>query len=399
MNSASVSHYYGMHICSRMSLTLGLLAILGCGGGETDGGSSGSAGNGFGGTAFGGAGFGSGLGSGASSASSGGSSGPTGFDAGEVCVGQSVEAELRPVVLAFAFDVSGSMGKLDYPHHDPALKWEPVVTATKAFFADPDSQAISASLTFFPARSDKCDVATYTAPDVPITRLPSPTFAAAIDAIAPQTMGDWRGGTPTLAVVNGTFSWLAPLLESEPGNIYALVLVTDGYPQNCDDNSIEQVSTAIEARADRIPTYVIGVRNPPGGPDTVSDLNALATAGRTEQAYFIETGDPERTKADFKAAIDVIRGKTISCNIEIPTPPSDQVIEPSQVNVTYTSGSDQTPLALDQACEHANTWRYDDPAAPGSIVLCPSACAAVQSDANARLLVEFGCTARAPVVH
>src|SRR5690606_25425118 len=156
----------------------------------------------------------------------------------------------------------------------------------------------------------------------------------------------------------------------------------------------EQVSAAIEARADRLPTYVIGVRNPPGGPDTVSDLNALATAGRTEQAYFIETGDPERTKADFKAAIDVIRGKTISCNLEIPTPPSDQVIEPSQVNVTYTSGSNQTPLALDQACEHANTWRYDDPAAPSSIVLCPSTCTAVQSDASARLLVEFGCTSR-----
>ena len=52
------------------------------------------------------------------------------------CTAEFAAAELRPVHLAFAFDVSGSMGKLDEPYHDPALKWRPVVAATRAFFED-----------------------------------------------------------------------------------------------------------------------------------------------------------------------------------------------------------------------------------------------------------------------
>jgi hypothetical protein len=90
------------------------------------------------------------------------------------------EARLEPVRLAFAFDVSGSMGKLDYPYHDPTLKWEPVVAATKAFFTDPASTGISASLTFFPIdadESERCDANSYDTPDVPMTALPSTAFS------------------------------------------------------------------------------------------------------------------------------------------------------------------------------------------------------------------------------
>jgi hypothetical protein len=62
----------------------------------------------------------------------------------------SAETALEPVHLAFAFDVSGSMGKLDFPYHDPKLKWEPVVAATKGFFTDKASANLFASLVFSP---------------------------------------------------------------------------------------------------------------------------------------------------------------------------------------------------------------------------------------------------------
>lgn len=331
----------------------------------------------------------------------------------QVCAAQASEATLRSVYLAFAFDVSGSMGQMDYPWHDPTLKWEPVVAATEAFLEAPASAGLFASLTFFPEASDrtKCQADEYAAPDVPMTELPSTAFRTEIDAITPQTSRDWIGGTPTLAVTEGTLEYLGGLAATDPDAKFVYVLVTDGYPQGCDGNTIESVSAAVSAAAPTIPTYVVGVANPPltepvdpvtpGGltepPDTVSDLNAIAVAGGTEQAFIIETGDPEQTSSSLQAVIDGIRKSSVSCEITIPPPPAGEEFDASEVNVTFTTGAgvDQA-LARDDTCEAPNTWRYDDPAAPSAIELCAATCEGVQADPAAGLQVEFGCATRAP---
>lgn len=313
------------------------------------------------------------------------------------CSADFAAAELRPVHLAFAFDVSGSMGKLDFPYHDPALKWRPVVAATRAFFEDPSSAGISASLTFFPAADDRCDASSYTKPDVALTELPSDAFGAAIAAIDPKQPSDWRGGTPTLAVVRGNVEYLTALNESDPETLHALVLVTDGYPNGCDDDEIASVADAIEAASARFPTYVIGVKNPAGGPDTVSDLESLAKAGSSEPAIFIDTGDAAQTAADLQAAIARIRERSVSCDAPIPPTPGGEPFDPQKVNVSMQLGSDASRLGYDPECEAAAGWRYDDADAPTAIVLCPTTCQAVQQDATAKLSVEFGCDTR-PVV-
>src|SRR6185312_5549234 len=159
-------------------------------------------------------------------------------DAGTGCAKQTSRATRQPVYLEFAFDVSGSMGKGDKPWHDRKLKWEPVVAATKAFFEDAKSVGFSAALTFFPAQDERCDRASYQAPDVGMQPLPSTKFGEALDAIG---MEDWRGGTPTLYVAQGIFDQIELEQKDHPGR-YALVLVTDGYPQDCDDNSISAVA-------------------------------------------------------------------------------------------------------------------------------------------------------------
>src|SRR5688572_9777052 len=51
-----------------------------------------------------------------------------------VCAARSAASELRRVYLAFAFDVSGSMGGNNELHYN--TKWVPVVAATKGFFAE-----------------------------------------------------------------------------------------------------------------------------------------------------------------------------------------------------------------------------------------------------------------------
>ncbi len=278
-------------------------------GGASAAGSAGSAG-------FAGSGTGgevtTGAGGAAGSLTLAGSAGVGGTAA---CASEVSEARLQPVYLAFVFDVSGSMGKGDTEWHDRALKWEPVVAATKTFFADQTAMGISASLIFFPGPADICDAATYAEPAVPMTPLPSPAFADAIDQVTPVTEDDWRGGTPTLHVLEGTIDYLEPLALADPGAIYAIVLVTDGNPAECEEegNTMANVQTTVSAVAERIPTYVVGVQNPPvaGAPDALTNLNQIAVAGGTAQAFVIETGDPAQTAADLTAIVNGIRSTAV----------------------------------------------------------------------------------------
>lgn len=316
--------------------------------------------------------------------------------AGGDCSADFAATELRPVHLAFAFDVSGSMGKLDKPYHDPALKWRPVVAATRAFFEDPRSTGISASLSFFPAESKKCEAATYAIPDVAMTELPSNAFGEAIAVIDPDNGAEWRGNTPTLAVVQGNTEYLLAQIGATPGATHALVLVTDGTPSGCDDDSIASVAAAIEEVADSFPTYVIGVRNPEGkgGPDEVSSLESLAVAGGTEAALFIDTGDPVQTAQDLAEAIDRIRQSSITCDAKIPPPPVGTRFDPGLVNVATEAGGNAAELTYDPTCNSESAWRFDDADDPSRIVLCPTTCDAVQGDSTAKLSVGFGCVRR-----
>jgi hypothetical protein len=333
-----------------------------------------------------------------------------GFDGnnGAACALVSANVGLLPVHLAFAFDVSGSMGKGDKEWHDKALKWDPVVLATRTFFEQGASEldrsagsGIFASLTFFPEdgdEGDRCEESAYAEPDVPMTALPSTRFGAAIDAIEPQSEDDWRGGTPTLWVMRGTRGFVAKERAARPGN-YAIVLVTDGYPQGCDEDSdsIEAVvDEAQAAAADGVRTYVIGVANPPidDAPDTVSDLHQVASAGQTETAYLVDTGSPAATIDKFSSAVQAIREASASCAIAIPQPPDGQLFDRQKVAVSYRSQGSDVEFSYDAQCAGARGWHYDNPAAPTHIELCPSSCAAVKADPQALLKILFACDTR-----
>lgn len=388
-----------MIVATRWVSVVGLLTA--CGGSEsTDltefGFARGGSNNGqSGGSSFGGASGATGgsFATGGSVLSFGGLSssgaGGGGGGGGGACSSQSAKAEVLPVYLAFAYDRSGSMGKLDKAWHDPTLKWNPVAAATKAFFADPASTGLSASITFFPAESDKCIDATYQTPSVPMTALPSTAPGAAIDLVGGQ---DWIGGTPTLNVVNGVISFIQQRALTEPGR-YVIVLVTDGYPEGCDESEISSVAAAVSAVATTIPTYVIGVANPPisGAPDVVTNLSRIAMAGGTARAYIINTGDPTQTTISFRAAIDSIRGSAISCTARIPAPPPGSTFDKQKVAVSFTGNGSTTALTYDAACATDNSWHYDDAMNPTQVVLCPGTCSAIQTDQNGSLSVEFSC--------
>lgn len=353
--------------------------------------------------------------------------------AGPVCESASSEAKLAPVLLAFAFDVSGSMGKYDHPYwwHDPDAKWTPVRQATQTFFADATSAGISASMAFFPRADDSCDASSYEVPEVPMTTLPSDIFSTAFDDYeaevgTPLAGGDWRGGTPTLPAFTGTSAYLTGLQAENPEAQVAVVLVTDGLPQSCDGNDVQAVSAAaaaLYADGSGTRTYVIGIENPttpPASlptyddwdnwgcgeddgepcvpPDTLGALDEIAASGGTTEAFLIDTGDPVATQAAFRAAIEAIRSQSVSCELEIPPNPNGGTFDPDKIDVTYTVGGQTTRLDYDPLCEVGSSWHYDDEADPSFIQLCSDTCALVQSLPAVQLDVAFLCEDRPDVV-
>lgn len=93
-------------------------------------------------------------------------------------------------------------------------------------------------------------------------------------------------------------------------------------------------------------------------------------------------------------ATNVIAGAQIECSYAIPPAPAGMQFDPAQVNVVYAApqGPESFPrLAEGASCQRHVAWRYDDPAAPTQVELCPAACDRVRADAAARIDLTFGC--------
>lgn len=364
-----------------------------------------------------------------------------------VCETVTHTATLRPAVLAFALDVSGSMGQLDCPfwHHDPAVKWTPVVDAVTAFFERPDAATLHASMTLFPASESQCSTASYAEPDVPLTQLPSTRFANVLRAYEaevgladytdpmPIFGGDWRGGTPTAAAIEAVSASLDVARTSFPDASMAVVLVTDGMPAGCGDD-VEHLANVIDAVSDLrvagITTYVIGVREPtlaedavapweadgervwacknPSGawrwdytdtttpkvpPDNLANLHTIAAAGGTERAVLVDTGSPAVTEAALVTAIDVIRRRAVPCSVEIPGREGGG-FDPEKLDLRIADSGDAVALSYDPSCTGGVGWRYDNPGAPTRIELCDATCRTVQGSLELELEVDYLCQPR-----
>jgi len=343
---------------------------------------------------------------------SGGASGGAGAGGASGC--ESAVVALRAPVLHVLFDVSSSMGSDQFPYFSRELKWEPVVTAVKAFFSDPVSAGTRATLTFFPnelaATSSgeqtpmagaECVADDYTTPDVTLAALPSPAFGASIDSITPPDAYSWRLGTPMLPAFEGVVGAIEELRSADPGP-HAVLLVTDGLPALCPGvpDSIHPVAEVAATHAATVPTYVIGIANPvtseePNPPDTSSDFEELAEAGGTSPAFWIETGSAAQTTNDVRAAFDSIRQEmaaTASCELFAPGL-ADVLLDEDRIKLTYEGPNGQVTLAYDPGCRRDNGWRFDDESAPQSLVLCADTCQAVRDGSDeGELSLDLDCS-------
>jgi von Willebrand factor type A domain len=319
--------------------------------------------------------------------------GPQGTNS--ACVTSAVNAALANANLIVLFDKSGSMGD-PAEGFDPALKWTPVTAAMKAFFSDPKSLGLSASLEFFPQGTDLasvCGYPYYAKPIVPLTPLSSSmALVSAIDATQPA------GGTPTLPALQGAITYAQQTAGAHPVDKTLIVLVTDGDPgfgingqfeTGCPNNDIAHVAALAQAALSGTPpisTYVIGV-----GSD-FTNLDAIASGGGTTKAIIAPVNNPTQTGPTFQAALNAIRMASVPCQVSIPSPPDGQKINPSAVNVVLVSGGGgQTVLPYSADCSVASGWHYDDAANPKIVVLCAAACMQAQGDPSGNVTIAFGC--------
>jgi len=320
-----------------------------------------------------------------------GGDGGSADDGSAACANVKAEAKLTPVNMVVMYDQSGSMGDTtESPFFDPTKRWIPVGDAMKAFFTDPASAGMRASLSFFADAANSCNVASYSTAEVPLTALPSSTLSATIDAHAP------KGDTPTRAAMQGAIAQAQAVLASHPGEKTVIVLVTDGEPYGCGINNATQsnaevgnVVNDVSAVAATIPTYVVGV-----GP-SVSNLDAVATAGGTA-ALHVSVGTPATTTAELVTAMGKIRGQLASCDFAIPAPPDGRTLDLDKVFVVRTpSGKAPETMPYDQSCTSPG-WRYDDPKKPAKVILCDATCNVVKTDPGGKIDVHFACVSRPP---
>jgi von Willebrand factor type A domain len=299
------------------------------------------------------------------------------------CAAVASETALIPVNLVVLLDRSGSMGDTaEDPSFDPKQRWVPVTDAMKAFFEEPTSAGIRASLTFFPDNANACTATDYAKASVPMTALPSSALSTVINATAP------KGDTPTRGAIGGAIAQAEAEALARPGERTAIVVATDGQPYGCGVTSpsdeVAVVASQVGAVASRIPTYVVGV-----GP-SVDLLKQVATAGGTTEIP-VTVGKPEETKAQLLKALQAVRGTLASCELKMPKPSDGRQVDVNKVSVEVArDGAPPAGITYSADCADPAGWHFDNLAAPTQVVLCKSSCDLVRSQGG-KANVKFQC--------
>jgi Mg-chelatase subunit ChlD len=245
----------------------------------------------------------------------------------------------------------------------------------------------------------ECAPAGYEIPAVAIGELPGSQtgLLRALTAKVP------RGGTPMRAAVEGALKHLRAHLEKNPGRKAVLVLASDGLP-SCDPTTdgipavVELVRMA-QMAAPSIATYVVGVFAPAEIPRAQPQLDMVAMAGGSNQAFVVSANSDLAMR--LQEALDTIRGAALACDFTIP-PPKDGMLDFSKVNVRYTptgGAAGELPYVRSMAgCDPTRGgWYYDvDPAMgkPTRVLVCPSTCQQFKKDGSAKVDLLFGCATR-----
>ncbi len=306
--------------------------------------------------------------------------GDSGVDPDAACGLVTKQATSTPVDLYVTFDKSSSMA---------GDKWTSSGLGLGAFVDDPASAGIKIALNFFPLDNNPtCDQFAYQTPVVPFAPLPQNADPIK-QAIAATTPNGFQ--TPIYPALGGAILGARAEANAHPGDSAAVLLVTDGQPQgpapSCSGVNPEDPQAIADLAAAGVGygvrTFVIGL---PGVNQTIA--NQIAAAGGTDSAIVVGAGD---VQAQFQAALAKVRGEALPCEYLLPDEVAGGEVDKGLVNVLYTPGGSDAAIVPQNADCSGPGWRYDDPASPTEILLCPETCAAVRSDLDATIQILLGC--------
>ena len=172
------------------------------------------------------------------------------------------------------------------------------------------------------------------------------------------------------------------------------------FRSECAPSDIPGISTIISGAATGttpILTFVVGIFNPASaeGMMAPANLKSLAQAGGTGDAVIIDVTGNTVTQ-QLHDALAKAQTKAIACSYQIPPSSGGTGLDFSKVNVTFTSGTNQTTIGHTtgaSACDKGG-WYYDvDPSAgtPTKIIACPSTCTQFNADVSGNVGIVLGC--------
>ena len=328
-------------------------------------------------------------------AAAGGSS--TNIDAGAQCAGIGVELEPSPLDIYVMMDRTSSM---TYTMGSGAAitRWDVLQSGVQRFVTDPNvlAKAPRVGLQFFGATGDpndarECDPLSYATPLIEIEDLKT-SGQKILTAVEQEALG---GQTPWFPSLQGALMHAQDWQFANPNRMTVVVLVTDGYPTECETDisliqeMVGEYYTGVSGKYNTrgkpgIRTYIIGVAV------DKFNLNAVAQAGGTGQATIVDSAGGVNA---FVSAMVNITNANISCDLKLPEAPAGSVLDPNAVQVVYTpfsGGPQEIPKAdTGGGCGSANGgWYFDNAAKPTKISLCPCSCANLGAGG---LEIRFGC--------
>jgi hypothetical protein len=231
-------------------------------------------------------------------------------------------------------------------------------------------------------------------PVVPIANLPgnAPALKTAIASMTPN------GHTPTRMALLGAVQYATSYQLANPMRKAAIVLATDGIPNDCQSTvaSVAAVAQTAFGGMPSIPTYVLGV-----GPET-GNLDQIAVSGGTKMAYMVTNSGAAallaamnaiRTQVTTTSTTTTTTGTKIACTQ--PIDPSQRDLDWAKATMTREVNRMSTvvpPVADLNACGSGEGWYYDDPKMPTQLVFCPATCDALSPEAGlSKIAIDIPC--------
>jgi hypothetical protein len=193
------------------------------------------------------------------------------------------------------------------------------------------------------------------------------------------------GYTPTLPALVGLALSATEHSAEHPRNKTVVVLATDGLPTSCDPELVSQgvaagvnnlASVAQSARSRSVDTFVIGVFAPDEAGFARENLDAIAAAGGTDDAFLITTD--AAVSELFRDALEEVRRSNV-CEFALPEHASDLDLTQVKVRIEHDGEGEWLDYVGSKgACDGGHGFYYDlDPEGdvpPGRVILCPASC-------------------------